>query len=99
KKAVFQNHRGLEREVEEDLASMRLETQGERRRRIESHANRAHVERTFIEPGERLGLDPDEQLAYALWLSSQQESPASSSGEMTEDEQLQYALLLSQTQT
>ncbi|KAJ2485866.1 hypothetical protein IWW37_005813 [Coemansia sp. RSA 2050] len=99
KKAVFQNHRGLEREVEEDLASMRLETQGERRRRIESHANRTHVERTFIEPGERLGLGPDEQLAYALWLSSQQASQAPSSEEMTEDEQLQYALLLSQIQT
>ncbi|KAJ2056156.1 hypothetical protein GGI17_006335 [Coemansia sp. S146] len=102
KKAVYQSHRALEREVEEDLASMRLETQSERNRRIELHVNRTHVERTFIEPEEQLGLGPDEQLAYALWLSEQHGSHASSEDmaeDMTEDEQLQVALLLSQTQT
>ncbi|KAJ2750915.1 hypothetical protein GGI19_004819 [Coemansia pectinata] len=102
KKAVYQSHRALEREVEEDLASMRLEAQSERNRRIELHTNRTHVERTFIEPEEQLGLGPDEQLAYALWLSEQHGSHASSEDmaeDMTEDEQLQVALLLSQTQT
>ncbi|KAJ2741035.1 hypothetical protein GGI20_005463 [Coemansia sp. BCRC 34301] len=91
------HHHSLEREVEEDLASMRLETQEDRHRRIEQHARRTHLERTFIEPEEQLGLGPSEQLEYAIWLSSQQH--VSSSEEMTEDEQLQYALLLSQTQT
>ncbi|KAJ2014098.1 hypothetical protein H4S03_005831 [Coemansia sp. S3946] len=97
KKAVYHSHRALEREVEEDLASMRLETQSERHRRIELHESRTHVERTFIEPEEQLGLGPDEQLTYALWLS-EQHAPVTSE-EMTEDEQLQVALLLSRTQT
>ncbi|KAJ2433987.1 hypothetical protein GGF42_009302, partial [Coemansia sp. RSA 2424] len=52
-------HHGLERrEVEEDLANMRLETQVDRARRIELHEHRARLERTFIEPEEQLGLDP-----------------------------------------
>ncbi|KAJ2813417.1 hypothetical protein FBU31_007446, partial [Coemansia sp. 'formosensis'] len=98
RRAAYQSSRGLEREVAEDLARMRVETHAERQRRMERHAERAHVERTFIEPEEQLGLDPDEQIAYALWLSEQQQHGASPQTEMmTEDEQLQYALLLSQT--
>ncbi|KAJ1659066.1 hypothetical protein GGF38_004141 [Coemansia sp. RSA 25] len=93
-------HHGLERrEVEEDLASMRLETQVDRDRRIELHEHRARLERTFIEPEEQLGLDPTEQLEYAIWLSSQQQQQQQVSEDMTEDEQLQYALLISEAQT
>ncbi|KAJ2443365.1 hypothetical protein GGF42_006659, partial [Coemansia sp. RSA 2424] len=54
--------------------------------------------RTFIEPEEQLGLDPTEQLEYAIWLSSQQQQQQVSE-DMTEDEQLQYALLISEAQT
>ncbi|KAJ2438270.1 hypothetical protein GGF42_008352, partial [Coemansia sp. RSA 2424] len=56
--------------------------------------------RTFIEPEEQLGLDPTEQLEYAIWLSSQQQQQQQQvSEDMTEDEQLQYALLISEAQT
>ncbi|KAJ2476473.1 hypothetical protein EV174_004915 [Coemansia sp. RSA 2320] len=69
--------------IQSYLAHMKLETQRERQRRIELHESRTYVEREFVEPSSELGLNPDEQLAYALWLSSQQQSSATPGGYTT----------------
>ncbi|KAJ2395683.1 hypothetical protein GGI05_001471 [Coemansia sp. RSA 2603] len=77
-------------EVREDVEAVRREEAGMRRERLERAEVRERVEREFVQP---LGLAEDEQLQYAVWLSSHASAVTDT---MTEDEQLAYALLLSQ---
>ncbi|KAJ1933692.1 hypothetical protein FBU59_005945, partial [Linderina macrospora] len=69
------NMEEMEQEVEESLEELRLETELERERRISEYDRRQYVDREFAGPVEELGLDQDEQLEYALWLSSQESKP------------------------
>ncbi|KAJ2498263.1 hypothetical protein GGH96_004467 [Coemansia sp. RSA 1972] len=62
----------------EGIEDMRVEAQKGREHRLWAHETRGYVEREFERPAEELGLSPDEQMAYALWLSS-----AQASGEVT----------------
>ncbi|KAJ2654515.1 hypothetical protein IWW48_006056 [Coemansia sp. RSA 1200] len=65
--------------IAEEMAMLRLETHSKRSQRIEDHENRAYVEREFMNPTSELGLSPDEQIAYALWLSQQEHGGRSDS--------------------
>ncbi|KAJ1719501.1 hypothetical protein LPJ53_005750 [Coemansia erecta] len=82
-------------EVREEVARARGEEAGRRQERVERARVWERVEREFGAP---MGLAEDEQVQYALWLSSRASasSPSQAAHEMTEDEQLAYALLLSQ---
>ncbi|KAJ2555617.1 Sphingosine N-acyltransferase lag1 [Coemansia sp. RSA 1878] len=62
----------------EGIEDMRVEAQKGREHLLWAHETRGYVEREFERPAEELGLSPDEQMAYALWLSSTQ-----ASGEVT----------------
>ncbi|KAJ2140185.1 Sphingosine N-acyltransferase lag1 [Coemansia sp. RSA 678] len=62
----------------EGIEDMRVEAQNGREHLLWAHETRGYVEREFERPAEELGLSPDEQMAYALWLSSTQ-----ASGEVT----------------
>ncbi|KAJ2716705.1 hypothetical protein H4R19_000479 [Coemansia spiralis] len=88
--------------LEEGMAEARAESAHDRAQRLRAHERRTHVEREYEAPAAELGLSIDEQLAYALWLSthgdaSPPQPPANAAVDgMTEDEQLAYALRLSQ---
>ncbi|KAI8325772.1 hypothetical protein GQ54DRAFT_295152 [Martensiomyces pterosporus] len=69
-----------EREMQEDMEDMKLESMRERERRIADHDRRMYYEREFAAPSSELGLDQDEQLAYALWLSSQHDQQSHQQG-------------------
>ncbi|PIA18660.1 hypothetical protein COEREDRAFT_79673 [Coemansia reversa NRRL 1564] len=86
------------------LAEARLESDCARDRRLHEHALRCHVEREFELPTAALGLNLDEQLAYALMLSTDTPAQLSPSDAdrpepldlgLSPDEQLAYALMLS----
>ncbi|KAJ2559187.1 hypothetical protein EV175_000449 [Coemansia sp. RSA 1933] len=62
----------LSANIAEELAELRLETHAQRQERIDAHETRAYLDREFVLPTDELGLSPDEQVAYALWLSQQQ---------------------------
>ncbi|KAI9504543.1 hypothetical protein BX070DRAFT_233659 [Coemansia spiralis] len=72
--------------IAEELETVRLEARNERERRIKAHENRRYVEREFLEPTTELGLSADEQLAYALWLSQQNEPPSTAATEQASEE-------------
>ncbi|KAJ1957438.1 hypothetical protein GGI12_005024, partial [Dipsacomyces acuminosporus] len=63
-----------EREIVEGLKDMELESRLAREKRIADHDRRMYYEREFGAPSSELGLGQDEQLAYALWLSSQHDA-------------------------
>ncbi|KAJ1855757.1 hypothetical protein GGF49_000005 [Coemansia sp. RSA 1853] len=58
----------------EGIEDMRVESMQGREHRLWAHETRGYVEREFERPAEELGLSLDEQMAYALWLSSAQPS-------------------------
>ncbi|KAJ2778397.1 hypothetical protein H4R18_004617 [Coemansia javaensis] len=95
----------LGRLVQEGVAEARAESQLARERRLRDHAAREHIDREY---GGQLGLSPDEQMAYALWLSAGGAADELSAADglsaagglsaadgLSEAEQLEYALMLS----
>lgn len=63
-------------EITEGLEAARLEADRQRKHREEIREHREYVDQEFVSPMSELGLNADEQLEYALWLSSQQEQKA-----------------------
>ncbi|KAJ1733338.1 hypothetical protein LPJ61_001614 [Coemansia biformis] len=97
----------IDQALEEGLEDARAELDYDRECRIREHETRTHVEREFEAPVAQLGLTADEQLAYALWLSTHDSGSDGADGSdqrphagfalegMTEEEQVEYALRLS----
>ncbi|KAJ1832318.1 hypothetical protein LPJ63_003635 [Coemansia sp. RSA 2711] len=90
----------LDELLAEGLAEARIASDRDRTQRLRRHAQRQHVEQAF----DLAGLSPDEQMAYALWLSAESSAPTSAAEDsrssepaehMSEDEQIALALRLS----
>ncbi|KAJ2355907.1 hypothetical protein GGF43_002403 [Coemansia sp. RSA 2618] len=69
---------GIGELLAEGIEEVRLESTHGREQRMRRHETREYVEREFERPAAELGLSPDEQIAYALWLSSTQASGSDS---------------------
>ncbi|KAJ2723593.1 hypothetical protein GGI07_002548 [Coemansia sp. Benny D115] len=67
----FKGRKAL-RELSDEVAKLQLETESERLARIGRAEKQMRIMREFGDPEAMLGLDAEEQLEYALWLSSNQ---------------------------
>ncbi|KAJ2450952.1 hypothetical protein EV183_003948 [Coemansia sp. RSA 2336] len=88
---VVRSRSSIREVLAEGLEEMKIESEQARNMRLQEQAKREHIEREFVEPEDKLGLNPEEQLAYALWLSSN-DAPVES---MSEEEQIAHAINLS----